>query len=828
MRGAKQEAEGLNTSLGQVGTHAGSSGGIGGLVVGMAALQMAMQKSEPLITRMFHAFETGVGRTARVLRVGGGITQYGAMFARQLPGMARFRADLAATEARAARFNSRLETLASMGGKSSGGFGMRFVGGPQPAMPVGGISPRAGVVGGAAGIGLMGMLKASALGLGAAGVMAGMQASNKAADYESSQISFKNLIGEAAKAKATLKDLFDFSANTPLEMPEVQASAVKLMAAGVAADNLVGSIETLGNVSSAYQANLLTTSTIFAQVVNKGQLYAEEIQQFGENGIPALRLLADEAGKSTAEIMAMATAGELTAADLARAFDKAGGAGGKFSQALAEQGESTKGLWSTFRDTVNQTLTKLGTPVNDWLKPWLKEAINTTSRFGEALVVAIDVGKQAVAQGRLGELLSASLKIGLAETLIFAGEVIGKMAAGLAEAMNFITIGDIDKGAAGFVDVFIGLGDIIRAELGTAFNDVITGFQAGLAVALGIVMEGIGKIPVLGEALGLSGFKGPDIDQAMEEMTALKTDMNTLREQGKARIRLAFGNPAEEIKKAVGEIAPADLEKLQQLLSGTVKDGVEDGGKKATLAQSIGDTTGAGKKKKEDKDKEEDQAEALRQENMGLEILRAKAAGKSKLMAALDRELKIRTETLRIMKATGISEREALEKAKERVSLLEKIDKKSARGDGDRERSKIIGFKREDTGLKKFGGLDEYKGLQDLKRRGVQPGERFDQRYGGLPGDKDLKTPATADTKPKQKRGFGGLDEFKGLQDLRTKGIAPGERFKRPAGPTGLQSPGAAKKEQERREAAAEAQKDRPRWDLVQTIEKHLAGLAVG
>jgi tape measure domain-containing protein len=314
-----------------------------------------------------------------------------------------------------------------------------------------------------------------ALSFGMAAFTGFKKAISGAADMESTEIAFTNLIGNAAKAKETLQGLFAFAASTPFEMPEVQASAVKLMAAGVAADDLNGSLMVLGNVTSAYQADLSSISTIFSQVVNKGKLYAEEIQQFGENGVPALQLLAQATGKSTAEIMRMGSAGELTASDLAAAFNKAGGTGGKFANAMVQQAATMGGLWSTLKDNVNMLFVALGQPINDSLKPWLQKAIS-------AVGTVTTVISQAVAQGKIGESIYHAFQLGrkMGFNAIVEGFrqlpalVMGSLDV-LSRMIGAALTGDIDMVKSIYKSVMDGSFKIDTSEHTKFFSDLIAG-----------------------------------------------------------------------------------------------------------------------------------------------------------------------------------------------------------------------------------------------------------------------------------------------------------------------------------------------------------------
>ena len=73
---------------------------------------------------------------------------------------------------------------------------------------------------------------ASALAGGAAAAGAGIKAVTAAADFEQTKVAFTTLIGDAAKAEATLAKLRELGAQTPFEFPELADAGRKLIAFG--------------------------------------------------------------------------------------------------------------------------------------------------------------------------------------------------------------------------------------------------------------------------------------------------------------------------------------------------------------------------------------------------------------------------------------------------------------------------------------------------------------------------------------------------------------------------------------------------------------------
>lgn len=557
-----------------------------------------------------------------------------------------------------------------------------------------------------------------------------------AADAESTQIAFKNLIGDADVAKRAMKGLFDFAANTPFEMPEVQASAGKLLAAGVAAENLQSSLKVLGNVTSAYQANLSTISTIFSQVLNKGQLYAEEIQQMGENGVPALKLLSASMGKTTSEVMALAAAGKLLPKDLIDAFNKAGGAGGQFANAMAEQAAATNGLLSTLHDNVNALFREFGAPLNDAIKPILTDAIGLCDQLkpvvkevgvhmGEALTAVRDFVAEAKSGGGLASAMGQKLK----EAFASAADV---------AAVPFRAIGAaLPALGESFMTFMKPVGEWLMAKLDSAALNFSSVIMKGIRDALKAMSESsfmASMIPGLKDAA--ESLNGP---AAMAQNDALNADSRADRAAesmpGAAR---SAGDKAEQAMAAAREKLKAEMDRIGNGISNADGEGRSVG--QVPGFESKGMTTGEGNdgitvgglsdssakgdaEAKKAATKDDKQAKARDYAAKETQLMKAKLAGDTARVVAMERILKIMHEADSLMEKGGITEEKALAQAREKVGLQEKLKamadgtkmvpkevKDAAKTKGEEGPHKIHGYSQKQGGTWMGGGMASRKG----------------------------------------------------------------------------------------------------------------------
>jgi tape measure domain-containing protein len=210
-----------------------------------------------------------------------------------------------------------------------------------------------------------------AIGKSAVAMSMGLLKSNAA--LEMTTISFKTLLGSAQAADQMIKDLTTFAANTPFNLPGLESSTQRLLAAGYAAKDIIPLMTSLGDSISALggtQDQLNSLVYVFGQLRNEAKLNAGDIMQMSNLGIPALQMLADHYGKTTSEIQQMIhdglIPGKEAAAIFATEMEK------KYGGMMAAQSQTFSGMISNLQDWATATLTTLSKPFFEPAKKALK------------------------------------------------------------------------------------------------------------------------------------------------------------------------------------------------------------------------------------------------------------------------------------------------------------------------------------------------------------------------------------------------------------------------------------------------------------------------
>jgi tape measure domain-containing protein len=167
------------------------------------------------------------------------------------------------------------------------------------------------------------------------------------ADYENVQISLETFLGSATAAKDLFAELEQFSIKTPFTPEQVNNAAKSLLAFGEPVEGLQTTLSRIGDVASATGKDFNELSVIYGKARVQGTLFAEDINQLTEAGVPVIQLFADQLGVSAGEVKKLGSEGKISFANLEQAFTTLTSEGGRFFGLTEKLSESTSGRLST-------------------------------------------------------------------------------------------------------------------------------------------------------------------------------------------------------------------------------------------------------------------------------------------------------------------------------------------------------------------------------------------------------------------------------------------------------------------------------------------------
>jgi tape measure domain-containing protein len=247
--------------------------------------------------------------------------------------------------------------------------------------------------GGGFGAGLLSQFAPAALATGAA---VGFGAAIKEGialnvEYEKIKTSLNVILKDSGKADILLGKLNKFAAETPFQSDDINRAATQLLAFGESELTVIDRLREIGTISAATGKDFNELATIYGKARVAGVLYAEDINQLVEAGVPIIGEFAKQLGVSESQVKKLAGQGKVGFEQLQTAFSNLTSEGGRFSGLLEAQSQTLGGQLSTIRDNAAQVL-RLGTNYLGVTR--LVQGL--TSRFSE--LAAFFVGKLQPAQ----------------------------------------------------------------------------------------------------------------------------------------------------------------------------------------------------------------------------------------------------------------------------------------------------------------------------------------------------------------------------------------------------------------------------------------------
>jgi len=170
-------------------------------------------------------------------------------------------------------------------------------------------------------------------------------------EFEMIKTKLEVVTGSAKEASRTFNTLQKFSTQTPFGVDQLAQAAVMLRQAGTSANDLIPTLQALGNASSGNAEVFNRMAMNFAQIANIGKASSMDMRQFMMAGIPISKML-DDIGKS----------GSTSFEDIKDAILYASNEGGRFYDAMSKGADTLIGktnnlesAWKTFKATFADT-----------------------------------------------------------------------------------------------------------------------------------------------------------------------------------------------------------------------------------------------------------------------------------------------------------------------------------------------------------------------------------------------------------------------------------------------------------------------------------------
>jgi tape measure domain-containing protein len=169
-------------------------------------------------------------------------------------------------------------------------------------------------------------------------------------DAQQTAISFEVFLGSAKKADDMVAKLRNFAKVTPFESTDVNDAAKMLLNFGTAADDIMPTLQMLGDAAGGNAQRFQGMTYAFAQIQSTGRLMGQDLLQLINAGFNPLQEISKRTGAKMSDLKAAMEKGAISAAMVKEAFKSATGAGGQFYKMMEKQSQSVGGRWSTIMD----------------------------------------------------------------------------------------------------------------------------------------------------------------------------------------------------------------------------------------------------------------------------------------------------------------------------------------------------------------------------------------------------------------------------------------------------------------------------------------------
>lgn len=192
--------------------------------------------------------------------------------------------------------------------------------------------------------------------------------------FEQARINLNTLSGSVEKGNKLFQELVDLTLKTPFKLEETLTGAKRLLAMGVASEEVARTLENLGNIAAGVGREKLPALILaYGQVRTATRLTGQELRQFQEAGVPLLDLLARKSIKTASEIKeAMAKGVAPSFRDVQEAIRDATEENGQFADLMVKQSQTIKGEIDKLSDAWTVYLANVATKFEDTTKSLIK------------------------------------------------------------------------------------------------------------------------------------------------------------------------------------------------------------------------------------------------------------------------------------------------------------------------------------------------------------------------------------------------------------------------------------------------------------------------
>ena len=182
--------------------------------------------------------------------------------------------------------------------------------------------------------------------------------------YEQQEMAFTSMLGSSLRAQELIAEIQQTAATTPFEQTDLIDYAKKLIAVGVASDEVIPSMRMLGDVASALGTEKLPQIVRgYSDIQAAGRAMGNDLRQIRDAAVPIDQYLSKVLGVTTSQVRKLSEESKISAEDVKKAFQLMTSEGERFHGMMAAQAKTTGGALSNLRDQIGILAISFGKPL---------------------------------------------------------------------------------------------------------------------------------------------------------------------------------------------------------------------------------------------------------------------------------------------------------------------------------------------------------------------------------------------------------------------------------------------------------------------------------
>ena len=376
---------------------------------------------------------------------------------------------------------------------------------------------------------------------------------------ETYQTSFEVMTGSYEKAADLVEELKTRAAATPFDLTDLADTTQLLMNYGFTTDNVISSMEMLGDIAQGDSEKLSRIALAYGQMTSAGKVTLQDVKQMIEAGFNPLQEIVETTGESMGSLYERISKGTISVDEITAAMKRSTSEGGKYFQSMDKQSQTLTGRWNTLKDTFAEATGTLTKGISDWLRdkgiPAASRALEWLTKNFEDLLPAIEVVVVAAAgfyaAFKFADIIKGIKDIG--EALTSSAGIAGLVTAAIGALVTVLAImyDKANESSAYFKDFESRMNDLRMSidntaasvrDLETSFNETMlqSEMTAEKASAYLDVIDRISEDGVLAAdeqndfnaAVAMLQTLYPDLQIEIDETTGLiKDGTQALRDQ---------------------------------------------------------------------------------------------------------------------------------------------------------------------------------------------------------------------------------------------------------------------------------------------------------